>query len=193
MLEPDPLWNDALALNGPRSPEVAPFVDAADEAPWPVLDTNRVVSTWVVGLHGGAGASLLTNLLGPAAADAERRWPRYVGWVRPIKPASVVAVARTHYEGIAAARRLARLWASGSLSEYAHLLGIVMIDDGPKLVRDQERAVTRVARMVPHGWHIPWNETWRLAQPSYETVPARVRRIVDNIHSLSSSTNGEQQ
>lgn len=193
VVEPDPLWNDAVTLTGPSSPATAPHVDASNEAPWPVLDTNRIVSTWVMGLHGGSGASLLTGLLGSAAGDSERQWPRYAGWISPVGPAPVVAVARTHYEGIAAANRLARLWAAGSLPDQAHLLGIVMIDDGPKLFRDQERAVKRVAQMVPHGWHIRWNEAWRLEKPSYETAPARVRRIVDNIRTAASNTNGETQ
>ncbi len=192
-IEADPLWGDALALNGPSSPAAAPFVDVSQDVPWPVIETTRDASVCVMGLHGGAGASLFTHLIGKTALDTERQWPLYTGWTRPLPTLPVLAVARTHYEGVAAATRLARLWAAGALPDSAQLLGIVMVDDGPKLVKDQERAVKRVAQMVPNGWHVRWNETWRLSRPSYETAPARVRRIIDNIRSLAASTNGEQQ
>lgn len=184
-LESDPLWDDHVSLSGPASPKSAPIVDVAGETPWPTTQVVATPSVCVMGLHGGAGASLVAALIGPEAYDTERAWPLFAGWARPEPVLSVVAVARTNYAGVEAASRFARLWAAGTLPEPTRLLGLVLIDDAPKLVAQQKDVAKRLARMVPHGWHLPWLETWRLAQPTYDGSPGRVRRIIDDIRSLA--------
>jgi hypothetical protein len=189
-VEPDSLWNGQMSLEGPSSPESAPLVDVSAEEPWPVIEiTDRPLVT-VMGLHGGSGASLVAALLGADALDVGRAWPVFTGWDRPAPSLPVVVTARTNYEGVAAASRFARLWAGETLPD-STLLGIVLIDDGPKLSSQQRSVVRRIGQMTPHGWHLPWNESWRLSKPSAEASSLRVRRIVSNIRSLAQSTNGD--
>lgn len=190
MLEKDPLWNGAMSLNGPSSPESAPSVDVSEVEPWPVIDITDRPLLCVAGLHGGSGATLLAGLLGDRALEVGQSWPIFTGWDRPAPSLPVVVTARTNYEGIGAATRFAKLWAANTLPS-STLLGIVLIDDGPKLSTQQKAAVRRVAQMTPNGWHLPWNETWRLSRPSIEASPLRVRRIIQNIHTLAQSTNGD--
>lgn len=184
-VEPDPLWDDALNMSGPSSPQSAPFVDVTGEEPWPLTEVVATPSVCIMGLHGGAGASLIAGLIGQGAYDTQRAWPIFTGWARPEPTLPVVAVARTSYSGVDAAGRLARLWAGGALPSSSRLLGIVLIDDGPKLTTQQKNVVKRLAQMVPNGWHLPWMETWRLEKPTYDGSPARVRRIIDQIRSLA--------
>jgi len=144
----------------------------------------------VVGLHGGAGISTIASLLSEEAADLalpgaaahEHRmsWP--VSSV-PGAPVNVIAVARTHYHGLQAAERFALAWAAGVLP--GRLLGIVFVDDGPQLAKAQLKAIERVGRMTPHGWRVPWAESWRLARPSLKASSPRVRWIVRRIRRLA--------
>lgn len=191
-LEPDPLWRHAVLLDGPSSPQAAPHVEVSPDEGWPTFELTRDASVCVMGLHGGAGATTLTHLLGSGATDTDQRWPVYAGWTRPVPNLAVVAVARTNHTGLEAVERFARLWAADALPS-STLISLVLIDDGPKLLKDQERAVQRVSRLLPKNGHIGWQETWRLAQPSYQSSPARVRKLVDQIKTLASSTNGAQQ
>jgi hypothetical protein len=188
--EADPVWNDALSLSGPSSPEAAGQVDASKDEPWPVVEVTARPLVTVVGLHGGSGASLIAGLLGDDVLDIGRSWPVFTGWDRPMPSLPVVVCARTNYQGVAAAARFARLWAAETLTS-STLLGMVLIDDGPKLTAQQSRVVRRLGQMTPHGWHVPWQETWRLSQPSLETSPLRVRRIIQNIRALAHNTNGD--
>lgn len=190
VIEPDPLWDGAMSLEGPSSPEAAPGVDVSAEEPWPIVEVIDRPLIAVVGLHGGSGATLLTGLLGADALDVGRAWPVFTGWDRPAPSLPVIVTARTNYEGVAAASRFARLWAAETLPA-STLLGLVLIDDGPKLSSQQRAAVRRVGQMTPNGWHLPWNETWRLSKPSLEATPLRVRRIISNIRTLAQSTNGD--
>jgi hypothetical protein len=189
VLESDPVWNGAISLRGPSSPEAAPRVNVGTEHPWPTTDVTDSPLVSVMGLHGGSGASLLTRLLGEDAYDSGRAWPVFTGWTRPAPSLPVVVTARTNYEGVAAASRFARLWAAQTLPS-STLLGIVLIDDGPKLSTQQRSVIRRIGQMTPHGWHLAWNETWRLSPPSLDTSPLRVRRIIQNIRTLAQSTNG---
>lgn len=180
VLDRDPLWDDAVVLGGPATPAAAPDVDVSDVQPWPTVQTNDRPTVFVMALHGGAGASTLAGLLGDDAADTGQRWPVAAGWERPLPSLPVVAVARTHHHGLQAADRLARLWAAGELPG-STLLGLVLVDDAPRLLTQQRRTARRLGRMTPRGWHLPWNEVWRIQPPTPETTPIRVRRTVDSI------------
>ena len=128
-------------------------------------------------------------LIEPGAVDTELRWPVYAGWARPRPSVPVIAVARTHYVGLEAVSRFARLWASNRLPD-SRLIALVLIDDGPKLLKDQQLAVRRAAAMLPKNGHIVWQESWRLSSPSLQTAPPRVRRLITQLQTLALSTNG---
>lgn len=136
----------------------------------------------VAGAHGGAGATTLSALLGSGAFDAGVSWPVASGWVRPLPVLPVVLAARTHGAGLAAAERVAKAWASGELTQ-SRLVGLVLIDDAPRLTKTQKSAAARVARMTPMGWHIGWDPQWRETPlpPAGQPLPARVRRTLDQI------------
>jgi hypothetical protein len=135
----------------------------------------------VAGVHGGAGASTLTQLLGPGAYDAGVTWPVAGGWARPLPALPVVLVARTHGAGLAAAERAARSWAAGELSD-SRLLGLVLVDDAPRLTKTQKQSAKRVTLMTPHGWHIAWDPAWRECDVvSADSLPLRVRRTLEHI------------
>lgn len=188
-MESDPLWNDAVLRDGPAQGASLAASIAAGEPDWPVLNLSAPAPLCVMGLHGGAGASTLASLLGAHALDTERHWPVYAGWERPRPGVSVIAVARTHHTGLAAVARLARLWASSRLPE-SQLIALVLIDDGPKLLKDQQLAVRRTAALLPKNGHIAWQESWRLGTPSLQTAPMRVRKLITQLHTLAVSTNG---
>jgi hypothetical protein len=187
--EPDELWGDQISLSGPSSPAVAPPVDVSRDGTWPTTQILSRPDVCVMGLHGGSGATLLTGLLGPTALDVGRAWPLLADAGEASAPVPVIACARTHHQGLEAAARFARLWAADTLHS-SRLLGIVLIDDGPKLSQTQRQVTRRVAQMTPHGWHLTWNESWRLSRPSLEGSPKRVRRIIQNIRTIAAITNG---
>ncbi|MFB7800422.1 DUF6668 family protein [Isoptericola sp. NPDC056134] len=198
LMEADPLWDDQasgvggdVAVVGPATPELVGPVDTENLEDWPTTVLNDVPDLCVMGLHGGAGASTLLQLLSPAdegagagptptVGEAGREWPVANAWLTPAPMVRVVAVARTHHHGLDRADRLARLWAAGRLPG-AELVGLVLVDDGPRLTKAQAQAVRRLARMTPRGWHLPWAERWRWESPSPSTCGLRVRRIAASI------------
>ncbi|WP_159796666.1 DUF6668 family protein [Puerhibacterium puerhi] len=164
-------------------------MDVSHDEPWPVAEVTSRPWVCVIGLHGGAGASTLARLLGDGALDAGRAWPVAAGWERPLPSLAVVAVARTHHEGLAAAERFARLWAAGTLTG-SHLLGLVLVDDGPRLLAAQKQTARRLARMTPHGWHLPWVERWRVEPADLSSSPLRTRQVVKNLRAQARDTEG---
>lgn len=185
--EPDRVWNNALALRGPSTPAAVPNSNIDGLAPWPTQNTTDRPLLTVVGLHGGAGATTLCSLLGNDVVDGHGAWPVFTGWDRPLPDLPVLAVARTHHAGVAAASRFARLWGADQLPS-SRLLGIVMVDDGPKLTSQQRLVARRLGQMTPHGWHIPWQEAWRHEAPTPATLGGRLRRVLANIRSLATPT-----
>jgi hypothetical protein len=183
----DPLWDDALSLSGPARPESAPHVNVGDERPWPIVETADRPTLCVMGLHGGAGASTVTALLGPDALDVGQLWPVAAGWERPLPTLNVLAVARTNRAGLAAADRFARLWAAETLPA-SRLVGLVLVDDGPRLTTAQRSAARRLGRMTPHGWHLPWIEAWRVEEVHLSSSSLRVRQVIKNIRALARET-----
>ena len=183
VVEPDALWDDELSAQGPARPASAPQVDVADVEAWPVVDVMQRPVVCVMGLHGGAGATTVAELLGPDAMDVGRAWPVAAGWERPLPVLPVVAVARLHRAGIAAAERLARLWAADTLTR-SRLVGLVLIDDAPKLLQAQKESARRLARMTPHGWHLGWNDRWRVEPATLESAGLRARQVIKNVRAI---------
>ena len=183
----DAVFGDREVLDGPTSPVTAPPV-AGEVVEWPLVEVADSPGLMVMGLHGGAGTSLLTSLLARTEQDESRweahdvgaAWPVSSGWARPRLPVNVIAAYRPHRSGVEAAERFARAWAMSALPDSV-LLGIVAIDDGPRLLEAQRQAIRRIARMTPHGWHVPWNEEWRITEPNFDAVPRRIRKTLRSI------------
>lgn len=167
-------------IKGPPEP-LATIPSPAGATPWPrvTVEDHRLIT--VVGLHGGAGTSTVASMLGERSLDAGTGWPVASGWVRPLPRLRVVVVARTHWVGLKAAQDFTQQWLAGDLHE-SRLLGLVLVDDGPKLLDQQQRAVKRLLRKVPIGAHLPWVESWRIHPPDFGRPPRRLQKIIRTFH-----------
>lgn len=176
-------------FTGPSTLEAAPVVERSGDPDHPIESVTPGALVYVVGLHGGAGVSTVAGLIreqasdlpGEAARELRIAWPTSA---LPGMPINVIAVARTHHRGLLAAERFARAWAGGTLPG-GRLLGIVLVDDGPRLAKAQLKAVERIGRMTPHGWRVRWAETWRLSEPSLTGSSPRVRWTIRRIRKLA--------
>lgn len=174
----DDLLGDDAVLTGPSEPGGVVNEHRPSQERWPRVTVPEQALVTVAGLHGGAGTSTVAALFDDAASDAGVGFPVAGGWKRPLPTLNVVMVARTHAAGLAAAEEFARQWGAGELME-SRLLGLVLVDDGPKLYDSQRRAVKRLLKMTPVGAHIPWVETWRIQSPDLDNLPRRLRKIVE--------------
>ena len=193
--ERDPLLGDEIAVTGPPQP-LGILADPADIARLPARRVTETPALWVVGLHGGAGATTVASLLGEGTQEAGRCWPlppdsepgEAAG-----QPAPVLLVARTHAAGLDAAASAARVWASGHLGDLP-LVGLVLVDDAPKLPKSLAAGCARVSGMTPRCWHLAWRESWReQVVPTPGTLPFRVRRTVKDIRTRASQARGVNQ
>lgn len=130
-------------------------------------------------LHGGSGITTLAGLLGDDAAEAGSCWRAGellpAGWV--------VAVARIHGRGLEQVSALGRAWSHAQLGEQGRLLGVLLIDDGPKPSKPQVRRARSLTGAVPKTWRLPWVEAWRESPADQEppAAPRRVRATTKNI------------
>lgn len=182
----DELLGDDLRASGPAQPTGWHGATAPEALPRVFAPaTDRVQ---VVGLHGGSGASTLSRLLGAErATDAGTKVP--MGGA-PV----VLLVARTHAAGLAAVRRAGQSWAAHQLDD-VRLLGLVLVDDGPRMSREQQRQVKVLLAVFPATWRLGWHEPWRVVtDPTTDELPARIRRTVNEIRdrgiSLMAPTSG---
>lgn len=141
---------------------------------------------WLLGVHGGAGVSTLRRCLeqaGILAADAGRAWPEPDG--RP-----VLAVARAHGRGIAAAQAAAWQYLSGQAPPNTVLLGCVLVPDGPgRLPRPNTSAArSLVSSIYAVTLAAPWVEEYRPLDPDGATewppLPAEVEELAGRIGQL---------
>lgn len=177
------LRDQVEARYGPQIPLNIPPRTGLRLEPWRV-DTNPAL--WVVGVHGGAGATTIAALLGPAAAELAKHFP-----VVPqgMQPPRVLLVARTHATGLAMAAGAAAQWASGSTG--VTLVGLAVVDDAPKLPKELITEIARVGGMVPALWHLPWCESWRTATTATNgTAPAEIsRRTGKSLDAIKAAAN----
>lgn len=155
-----------------------PAPDLVDQLP--VRRVDRVASLWVVGAHGGAAESTISDLDDSWAAG-HHAWP-----VAPAdNPARVVIVARTSARGLLAAKSAAKQWAAGLLNG-VELLGLVLVADAPGRLPRQLRDLAKVVGGgYPRTWQVPWIESWRLGeQVSTDIAVREVRRLVDDLRTL---------
>lgn len=140
---------------------------------------------WWLGVHGGAGESSLARLDKNTLA-AEHHWPHTT--IESI----VVLVARSNMQGLRAAQRAATEWASGSLPNI-QVAGLVVIADAPGRPPKEIRDFTHiVGGGVPHMWHVPWIEAWRLGhEVPYEKLPKDLRTVLKQVRiAATSATTG---
>ena len=164
----DELIGAQLAVAGPQTPAGGPATTHAPQLPRVFAAAGPRIQ--VTGLHGGAGASTLTRLLGAeSATDRGLRVPFGGDHV-------VLLVARTHADGLEQVRRAARSFAGHQLDD-VRLLGLVLVDDGPRMSKAQQQAVRAVLRVLPMTWRLGWHEPWRVRTDlPPDELPARIRR-----------------
>lgn len=179
----DELLGDAVALNGPQEPLLVGSLPEGVPA-WPRVEVAEHRLITVTGLHGGAGTSTVARLFGDDAFDAGQGWPVAAGWARPLPILNVVVVARTHHVGLGAADQFARQWTAGELPE-SRLLGLVLVDDGPRLLSFQAQQTKRLLQMTPMGARLPWNEQWRIKEPDTNALPRRIKKIIRSYRALA--------
>ena len=173
-LEHSAVLRDHLeARYGPQTPLNIPPRPGLRLDPWQV-DTHP--GLWVVGVHGGAGATTVAQLLGPAATELPRHFPVVASGARAPR---VLLVARTHATGLRAAAGAAAQWATGTTG--VTLIGLAVVDDAPKLPKALVTDIAALGGMVPALWHLPWCESWRTATATPTEVPRRTRKSVDAI------------
>ena len=171
--EPDELLGRRLVVLGPPVPP-----GTASRPEMPVLarrEVHRDALLWVVGLHGGSGATSVASALGGDVVESPLAWPVS----RPLEP-QVLLVARTHVVGLAAAETAIQEWASADLPDL-RLLGIVLVDDAPRIARPLVPVMNRVLHSSPRGWHLPWQESWRFRLPDDRPLTFAARRTLGDI------------
>lgn len=133
---------------------------------------------WIVGLHGGCGASTVTTLLGQGA-ELRGAWPRPA--VTGLAVPRVMLVARTHARGLDAAAAAAGQWATNTTGVL--LVGLVLVNDAPTVPRPLSEMAQQLAGMLPAMWHLGWLEPLRLASatPAAGELPRRVRKTMTSI------------
>lgn len=142
----------------------------------PVVDAPSEPGLWVVGAHGGAGATTWAHLLG--AGDAGCAWPR------PPHPVQVLVVARANRTGLRAAQAAAIQWASGAV-EAVDLVGLLLVADAPgrmpKGLRDYARLVKGA---FPQVIDMGWVESWRVQEAWTQPTPREAQRVLARVQEL---------
>ncbi len=169
------LGEDLAARFGPQEPLTN--VPAPTGGGLPTEQVTGDPLLWVVGVHGGSGASTVAALLGEDALEL----PQHLPMTATGAPAPrVLLTARTHATGLHYAAWMASHWATGDTGVV--LLGLVVLDDAPRLPPVLISEVKRVAGMVPALWHLPWVEAWRTSLDlDLGTVPRRTRKSITQI------------
>jgi len=148
-------------------------------------------SLWVLGVHGGAGASTVTALLDGAGLDADRGWPDPVFG----GPRDVVLVGRVSGLGLRRLRSAARQWAAGAVPAGLRLRAAVAVAASPaRPDRSLLAELDRLRRIVPAVLDLGWRadlvaavagpggavppELRALLPPPAQPVPARPVTVV---------------
>lgn len=148
---------------------------------------------WVVGLHGGAGATTTARLLGSralatpsgrfSAAEPAHAMPGAL----PDSVGPTLLVARVSGVGLARAHQAAQEWASGVCPTF-DLLGLMLLDDGLRPSPQLAPLMKQVSKMYPRTWRVPWVQSWYfMASPPVSEAPRRIRRTAIDVHQWSLS------
>lgn len=190
-----PSWSRAatVVIDPPAAVDLLPVWDG------PVTDhhgSGRAVepgaaSLWVLGVHGGAGASTVTALLDGAGLDADRGWPDPVFG----GPRDVVLIGRVSGLGLRRLRSAARQWAAGAVPAGLRLRAAVTVAASPaRPDRSLLAELDRLRRIVPAVLDLGWRadlvaavagpggavpvELRALLPPPARPVPARPVTVV---------------
>lgn len=144
-------------------------------------EVHHTPAAWIVGLHSGCGASSLAHLLEGVEEVTSRSLPRWPTPAMGVEAAPVVLVARTNWIGLQQAELVTRDWAAGRLDSAAPLLGLVLVADAPRPAPELKRTVRTLLHRTPHGWHLPWQEAWRLLPPDDRPLVGAARRTIRNL------------
>ncbi len=171
----------------PVAPAPRPWAPGADVAAVPGLPVAAVEQApggglWVVGAHGGAGASTLAALLG--AGDAGRCWP-----LDPSGRTRVVVAARTSAYGIGCAQEAAMQWAAGGAPPGTELLAVAWVADAPgRLPRALAKRLGLVSGAFPVAVRVPWVGAWRVGGQGPLPVPKNVWRSLSALPQMREET-----
>jgi len=169
VIAPPPAWRQIPEWRGP----VPPWPDCGATSPW----------WWWVGVHGGAGVTTLTRAFPTVSGDARRALP--AGPQFGQSP-FVVAVARTHLEGLQRAQDFARQYAAGIVPPGLQLVGLVTVADAPGRLPPPVRKFHKlVAGAFQRVWEIPWIPEWRLASPDpRDPLPPAVAGMASDLSTI---------
>ncbi|WP_433760767.1 hypothetical protein [Nocardia sp. CA-135398] len=145
----------------------------------PVPGVGRAPLWWLLGVHGGAGASSLARVLAPAA-DSGRRWPGVFDHESPF----VVLVARETIAGLTRAHDLLRQHHSGFAGS-SEVLGLITVAARPgRMPAEIRRYRDVVGSLAGQVWQVPWYEEWTLVEPESlpiwtpgDEIPQKKKRI----------------
>ncbi|WP_336084089.1 hypothetical protein [Nocardia sp. SSK8] len=145
----------------------------------PVPGVGRAPLVWLLGVHGGSGATTLAHVLAPAA-DARGRWPGVFDRESPY----VVLVARETISGLTRAHDLLRQH-HANLAGPSLVLGLITVAARPGRVPPEIRRYRDVVgSLAGHVWQVPWIEEWTLVESEAlpvwspgDGVAARKRRV----------------
>lgn len=180
-VEADVVLGDQVETSGPKRP-LAAREDASPASLLPLSSSDGTGSLRVVSTHGGAGGSTLAALLGEALADdAGNVWPQPHPWVPESSGGRVLLVARTHRSGLVSLREALTAWHAGAYASGLPLMGICVIDDAPRLTKAQIAEIRSLTAMSPRGWHLPWQESLRMAAPAEAALSARVKWTLSRV------------
>lgn len=180
-IEDDVVLGSQVETSGPKQP-LAQRGDAEAAAQLPLGANNSTASLRVVTVHGGAGGSTLTELLGDALADdTGASWPTPHPWVPESAEGRVLLVARTHRAGLLALREALTAWHAGAYRSGLSLMGVCLIDDAPRLSKSQIAEIKSLTAMSPRGWHVPWQESLRTVAPLEASLSARVKWTLSRV------------
>lgn len=148
---------------------------------------------WVVGLHGGAGATTAARVLASRALSAPSgrfhaaEPAQAIPGALPDSVGPTLLVARVSGMGLMRAHQAAREWSSGVAPAF-DLLGLMLIDDGLRPSPQLAPLLKQVSRMYPRTWRMPWVQSWYfMASPPVGEAPRRIRRTAIDIHQWSLS------
>ena len=183
--EPAPVVVDgpaALQPTGPTKPQLSvPQPEHIDRLPRRTISDSST-QYWWLGVHGGAGESSLARL-DKSTRAADHQWPQTA------PGSTVVLVARSNMYGLRAAQRAATEWASGSLPGI-RVAGLIVVADAPGRLPKEIREFARVVGGgVPHLWHVPWIEAWRLGhEVPHELLPKDMRTALEQVRVAATPT-----
>ncbi len=192
-LEDNGSQDGIVVTSGPVSPPGGPAPTGGSRLLHRSKGPEQGGGLWVVGLHGGSGATTAARVLASRALSLPS------GRFHAAEPAQAVPadlpdslgptllVARASGIGLTRAHQAAQEWSAG-VSPTFDLLGLMLIDDGLRPSPQLAPLMKQVCRMYPRTWRVPWIQSWYfMASPPVGEAPRRIRRTAIDIHQWSLS------